>query len=157
MFVTSDQNHDDYFRDVVHNSMNFLDISVGLVGESLENINEHTNGRRDTGLRIIFSKMMFIWMRWRSLVLILMEKPRSILLSQVYRKRFEQFSLNYNKDKRLYGLAELLRRLVGAEGIIQQNVHVNIVEKGPSKSKDSGKRRHNYRTTLLAKSWSLRV
>jgi hypothetical protein len=38
--------------------------------------------------------------------------------------------LNYNKDKRLYGLAELLTKQVGAEGIIQQRVHVNIVEKG---------------------------
>lgn len=85
MFVTSDQNHDGYFIDVVHNSMNFSDISIGLVGKSLENINEHTNGRRDTRLRIMFSKMMFIWMRWRSLVLILMEKSRSISPSQVYR------------------------------------------------------------------------
>lgn len=118
MLVTSDQSYDDHFRFVVNNSMNFSGISLGLVGKSLENINEHTNGKRDTGLRIMFSKMMFISMRWRFLVLILMDKTRSISSSQVYQKCFEQFSLNYNKDKRLYGLAELLTGLVGAEGII---------------------------------------
>jgi hypothetical protein len=38
MFETSDQNHDDCFVDVILNSVNFSDISIGLVGKSLKTL-----------------------------------------------------------------------------------------------------------------------
>ena len=43
--------------------------------------------------------------------IILMSLPRS----------FEQFRLNYNMNKRLYSLAELLTELQAAEGLFQQS------------------------------------
>ena len=47
-------------------------------------------------------------------------------------KGFEQFHLNYNMNKRLYSLAELLTKLQAAEGLFQQNVQVNVAEKASS-------------------------
>ena len=50
-------------------------------------------------------------------------------------KGFEQLFLNYNMNKRMCSLAELLTELQAAEGLFQQNVQVNVAKKGSSKPK----------------------
>ena len=71
--------------------------------------------------------------------IILMSLPRS----------FEQFRLNYNMNKRLYSLAELLTELQAAEGLFQQSAQVNVAEKGSS-SKPKGKKKKKKTQTQKA-------
>jgi hypothetical protein len=47
-------------------------------------------------------------------------------------KCFEQFRLNYDMNKRLYSLAELLTELQVAKGLFQQSAQVYVAEKGSS-------------------------
>ncbi|XP_074374085.1 uncharacterized protein LOC141714466 [Apium graveolens] len=55
-------------------------------------------------------------------------------------KSFEQFHLNYNMNKRLYSLTELLTELQETEGLFKKRVQVNMAEKGSS-SKSKGKKK----------------
>ena len=73
---------------------------------------------------------------------------RSILMSLP--QSFEQFRLNYNMNKRLYSLAELLTELQAAEGLFQQSAQVNVAEKGPS-SKPKGKKKKKAQTQKASK------
>ncbi|XP_074556263.1 uncharacterized protein LOC141812121 [Curcuma longa] len=62
------------------------------------------------------------------------------IILQTLPKSFEQFRLNYNMNKRLYSLAELLTELKATEGLFRQNSQVHIAEKVPA-SKPKGKKK----------------
>ena len=57
---------------------------------------------------------------------------------------FKEFRLNYNMNKKIYTLSELMNELVAAEGILDtSNVDANMIEASTSqpKSKDKGKKK----------------
>ena len=64
------------------------------------------------------------------------------IILQSLPKSFEQFCLNYNMNKRLYSLAELLTELQAAEGLFRQNVQVFVAEKGSASKSKGGKKKN---------------
>ena len=59
-------------------------------------------------------------------------------------KSFKEFRLNYNINKKIYTLSELMNELVAAEGILDtSSVDTNMAEASTSqsKSKDKGKKK----------------
>ena len=60
---------------------------------------------------------------------------------------FKEFKLNYNMNKKIYTLSELMNELVAAEGILDtSNVDANMIEASTSqpKSKDMGKKKKDF-------------
>ena len=66
-------------------------------------------------------------------------------------KGFEHFHLNYNMNKRMYSLAELLTKLQAAQGLLQQNVQVNVAEKGSSSKPKGMKKKKKAETKKVVK------
>jgi len=56
---------------------------------------------------------------------------------------FNSFRLTYNMSKSHYSLAELLKELQAAEGIIGHKRSLHVMEKGSSSSSKKGKRKKN--------------
>ncbi|XP_075666175.1 uncharacterized protein LOC142636002 [Castanea sativa] len=53
---------------------------------------------------------------------------------------FKEFKLNYNMNKKIYSLSELMNELVAAEGILgTSNVEANVSEASTSQPKSKGK------------------
>ena len=66
------------------------------------------------------------------------------MILQSLPESFKEFKLNYNMNKKIYTLSELMNELVAAEGILgTSNVEANIGEASTSqpKSKDKGKKK----------------
>ena len=66
------------------------------------------------------------------------------MILQSLPESFKEFRLNYNMNKKIYSLSELMNELVAAEDILgTSNVEVNIGEASTSqpKSKDKGKKK----------------
>ncbi|KAL8147966.1 hypothetical protein AgCh_005337 [Apium graveolens] len=66
-------------------------------------------------------------------------------------KSFEQFRLNYNINKRLYSLVELLTELQAAEGLFRKSVQVNVAEKGSSSKPKGMKKKKKDQTQKAVK------
>ncbi|XP_042422622.1 uncharacterized protein LOC122010221, partial [Zingiber officinale] len=62
------------------------------------------------------------------------------MILQTLPRSFEQFRLNYNMNKRVYSLAELLTELQAAEGLFRHNAQIHYAENG-STSKPKGKKK----------------
>ncbi|MCQ7016889.1 retrotransposon gag domain-containing protein, partial [Clostridioides difficile] len=70
-------------------------------------------------------------------------------------KSFEQFRLNYNMNKRLYSLAELLAELQAAEGLFRQGAQALVaVTASGSSYKPKGKRKKKKQTGPASKKGS---
>ena len=53
---------------------------------------------------------------------------------------FKEFRLNYNMNKKIYSLSELMNELVAAKGILgTSSVNANMAEASPSQPKSKGK------------------
>ena len=66
------------------------------------------------------------------------------MILQSLPKSFKEFTLNYNMNKKIYSLFELMNELVGAEGILgTSSVDANMAETSTSqpKSKGNGKKK----------------
>ena len=62
------------------------------------------------------------------------------MILQSLPKSFKEFRLNYNMNKKIYTLSELMNELVAAKGIlVKASVDTNMVEKSSSKPKSKGK------------------
>ena len=62
------------------------------------------------------------------------------MILQSLPESFKEFRLNYNMNKKIYSLSELMNELVSAEGILgTSNVEVNIGEASTSQPKSKGK------------------
>ncbi|KAL8123290.1 hypothetical protein AgCh_011313 [Apium graveolens] len=66
-------------------------------------------------------------------------------------KSFEQFCLNYNMNKRLYSLMELLTEIQAAEGLFRQSVQVKVAEKGYSSKPKGIKKKKKAQTQKAVK------
>ena len=69
---------------------------------------------------------------------------QSDMILQSRPKSFKEFRLNYNINKKIYTLSELMNELVAAEGILDtSSVDTNMAEASTSqsKSKDKGKKK----------------
>ena len=62
------------------------------------------------------------------------------MILQSLLESFKEFRLNYNMNKKIYSLSELMNELVAAEGILgTSNVDANMVEASTSQPKSKGK------------------
>ena len=62
------------------------------------------------------------------------------MILQSLPESFEEFRLNYNMNKKIYSLSELMNELVVAEGILgTSNVDANMAEASTSQSESKGK------------------
>ena len=62
------------------------------------------------------------------------------MMLQSLPESFKEFKLNYNINKKIYSLSEMMNKLVAAEGIlVKASVDTNIAETSSSKPKSKGK------------------
>ena len=62
------------------------------------------------------------------------------MILQSLPESFKEFRLNYNMNKKIYSLSELMNELVVAEGILgTSNVDANMAEASTSQPKSKGK------------------
>ena len=62
------------------------------------------------------------------------------MMLQSLPESFKEFKLNYNINKKIYSLSEMMNKLVAAEGIlVKAGVDTNIAETSSSKPKSKGK------------------
>ena len=76
------------------------------------------------------------------------EESQTNMILQSLPKSFKEFRLNYNMNKKIYTLSELMNELVAAEDILGTfSVNANMVEASTSqpKPKGKGKRRRRRR------------
>ena len=69
------------------------------------------------------------------------------MILQSLPESFKEFRLNYNMNKKIYTLSELMNELVAAEGILgTSSVDSNMAEASTSqpKSKDKGKKKKDF-------------
>jgi len=70
------------------------------------------------------------------------------MILQSLPESFKEFRLNYNMNKKIYSLSELMNELVAAEGILgTSNVDANMAEASTSQPKSKGVRRRRRRTS----------
>ena len=66
------------------------------------------------------------------------------MILQSLPKSFKEFRLNYNMNKKIYSLSELMNELVATEGILgTSNVEANVGEASTSQPKSKGKGKKN--------------
>ena len=74
------------------------------------------------------------------------------MILQSLPESFKEFRLNYNMNKNVYSLSELMNELVAAEGIIgTTSVDANMVEASTSQPKSKARVRRRRRRTLPSK------
>ena len=62
------------------------------------------------------------------------------MILQSLQKSFKEFRLNYNMNKNIYSLSELMNELVATEGILgTSSVDANMAETSTSQPKSKGK------------------
>ena len=62
------------------------------------------------------------------------------MILQSLLKSFKEFKLNYNMNKKIYSLSELMNKLVATEGILgTSSVDANMAEVSTSQTKSKGK------------------
>ena len=62
------------------------------------------------------------------------------MILQSLPESFKEFRLNYNMNKKIYSLSELMNELVAAEGILgTSSVDANMAEASTSQPKSKGK------------------
>ena len=68
------------------------------------------------------------------------EESQADMILQSLPESFKEFGLNYNMNKKIYTLSELMNELVAAEGILRtSSVDTNMVEVSSSQPKSKGK------------------
>ncbi|XP_030941382.1 uncharacterized protein LOC115966264 [Quercus lobata] len=68
------------------------------------------------------------------------ETMRQIYNTKMAEESFKEFRLNYNMNKKIYALSELMNELVAAEGILgTSSVDANMAEVSTSQPKSKGK------------------
>ena len=61
------------------------------------------------------------------------------MILQSLPKSFQEFKLNYNMNKKIYSLSELMNELIVAEGILTtSSVDTNMIEASTSQPKSKG-------------------
>ena len=61
------------------------------------------------------------------------------MILQSLPESFKEFRLNYNMNKKIYSLSELMNELIAAEGILGTSVDANMTEASTSQPKSKGK------------------
>ena len=74
------------------------------------------------------------------------------IILQSLPKSFKEFRLNYNMNKKIYSLSELMNALVAVEGILGTSiVDANMAKASTSQPKSKGKGKKKKKKTSLSK------
>ena len=109
---------------------------------------DNTKMTEGTSVRKHFLRMISYLNTLKVLGVDIDEESQTNIILQSLPKSFKEFRLNYNMNKKIYTLSELMNELVAAEDILGTfSVNANMVEASTSqpKPKGKGKRRRRRR------------
>ena len=109
---------------------------------------DNTKMTEGTSVRKHFLRMISYLNTLKVLGVDIDEESQTNMILQSLPKSFKEFRLNYNMNKKIYTLSELMNELVAAEDILGTfSVNANMVEASTSqpKPKGKGKRRRRRR------------